>query len=417
MANTPQATGSGKPGGLFTAMLEPLKQHAGFRSLWFSSIFFFNAYWGQVVIFGWLAYDITGSEFAVALFGTIGFAPFLLGPIGGLIADRVDRARFLQGTQILALVVGLVVALLILTDRIAYWHILVAGFITGVTQAPTQPARFTLIMDFIGRQGISSANALNMAAFMGSRVAGPALGGLLIERYGPDTALIVNAVWYVPAVIFLLPVRDIARSSTATGGRIVADIIDGLKVFAGHRELRVILLATIFANLFAWPLIQAFLPVFAEDVLVVGPSGLGWLVAINGIGSLTGAMTIAMLGDFHGKGWMFLLGTGLFGLTLTAFSLTEAMSVALVLMFAAGLFSAGFGVLQSTLALLLPPEHARARVTGALMLSIGAMPLGMLIQGLIAPSVGVVTITFVCGLLLAGSMTWLGAVNPGFRKL
>ncbi len=388
-----------------------------FRNLWISSGLFFSGFWAQTVVLAWLAFELTDSEFAVAAFTAARFAPLLTGPVGGIIADRTDRPKMLRLSIAVAFGIGVGVAALATFGEIAYWQVLIAGLLIGTMQAPFQPVRFTLIMDLVGRDLVSTANALNMAAMFGSRIVAPAIAGWVISAAGADIALWFSAAWYVPAWLLLVSLREVDRASAVRDSRIVADLLEGFRIAVRHREMAGVLLASVAANIFAWPVVQGFLPVFAEEVLDVGATGLGILVAANGLGSLAGALAIAWAGNFPRKGRLFLVATGTFGLLLTAFATTEQIPVAVTLIFLAGFASAGFGVMQSTLMLLLAPEDVRGRAMGVLMLSIGALPLSLLVLGAIAGAVGVVATTIVAGVMLALAMALLAVGAPGVWRL
>ena len=324
----------------------PIRNNRQFRLFWLSSIVFFSGFWAQLVVLAWLAFEITGSEFAVAAFAAARFAPLLFGPVGGLVADAANRPRLLMLTNLVALAIGAITALLATLDVIAYWHVLVSGFLIGMTQAPLQPTRFTLLMDIVPRDEFSSANALNMAAMMGSRIAAPAAAGALIATSGGDIALWFSAVWYVPAAYLIWRVTEPrGRDFRSASAGVLTDLADGFRLALSSRALGAVLLVSIAANLFAWPVVQGFMPVFADEVLSVGAAGLGVLVAAHGAGALVGALLIASLGDFPRKGQLFLLSTGIFGLLLIPFALTESMPLAVALMVTSGLASAGFGVM------------------------------------------------------------------------
>jgi MFS family permease len=398
-----------------SSLLSPLAD-ASFRQLWLSSTFFFSGFWAQTVVLGWLAFELTDSEFAVAAFTAARFAPMLIGPLGGMLADRLDRPRVLRASVTIAFAIGVVIAGLATFGEVAFWQVLIAGLLIGSMQSPLQPARFTLIMDLVGPQRLSSANGLNMAALFGSRIIAPALAGWVIAEAGADSALWFSAAWYVPALLFLLPLREPARSTRVAHG-VVADLVEGFRYAVTHRGIATVLLASIAANLFAWPVIQGFMPVFAEDVYDVGAVGLGVLVAANGVGALAGALAIAGLGDFARKGRVFLGATAGFGVILTLLAVVDQIVVGVVLMFLAGAAGAGFGVLQSTLILLQSPDEMRGRVTGVLMLSIGVLPFALLVQGAAAARFGVPATTLVAGALLAASIVTLSSLAPELWRL
>ena len=392
-------------------IVAPLADHR-FRSLWLSSTFLFSGFWAQTVVFGWLAFELTNSAFAVAAFSAARFAPMLTGPVGGILADRFDRPRMLRISIGVALAVSVAIAALASFGTVEFWHVLVAGLLIGSMQSPLQPVRFTLIMDLVGRELLTSANALNMAAVFGSRIVAPAIAGWIIATAGADVALWFSAAWYLPALWLLAPLRESPRSITHVSQRVLADFAEGFRFAVHHREIRIVLLASIAANLFAWPVVLGFLPVFAEEVFRVGAAGLGVLFAANGVGALTGALAIAALGDFSRKGRFFLLATAGFGALLVPFALLDHIAFGIALMFLIGLASAGFGVLQSTLILLFAPEEIRGRALGVLMLSIGVFPFALLVQGAAASAFGVVPTAVVGGILLTVSIAALSWATP-----
>ena len=397
-------------------VITPLRDYPAFRALWWSTLYASSAWWAQNVVLAWLAFDLTGSELAVATAAAVGFAPMLLGPVGGLLADRMHRPRLLIGSQLVALVAGVAIAALVMLDLAEYWHVLVAGAFVGLSMAPLQPVRFTLTMDLVGERRVSSANAVNAVGMLGSRVVAPAIAGALIARYGADVALWFSAAWYIPACWVLVRLDDERRGGTTNALVVMGEIAQAFRHALANRALRALLVVTVLANTFAWPVILGFLPVFAEEVFDVGAAGLGLIVGVNGMGALVGAVGIASLGDFRSKGMLYLLATTLFGVALSAFAVSGWFGLALVLVFIAGAGSAGFGVMQSTLTMLLAPAEARGRVLGVLMLSIGVLPGAMLVQGAVASSIGVVATTAVSGVLLGVLTMAVAAASPELRR-
>ena len=185
---------------------------ARFRNLWISSGLFFSGFWAQTVVLAWLAFELTDSEFAVAAFTAARFAPLLIGPLGGVIADRTNRPRSLRISIAIALGIGVAISAIASFGEIEYWQVLVAGLLIGMMQAPLQPVRFTLIMDIVGRELVSTANALSMAGMFGSRIVAPLVAAWLIDVAGADWALWFSAAWYVPAWLLLV-------SCTRSSGR------------------------------------------------------------------------------------------------------------------------------------------------------------------------------------------------------
>lgn len=316
-----------------------------------------------------------------------------------------------------SLVVVAIAAALTSLYVISYWHILVLWFLLGATQAPVQPTRFTLITELVDREDLSNANALNTVALTGT---GPAIGGGLIRALGPGMALWFSASWYVLAALALVPLlrsRHGRSSAPASGMGVFAEVADGFRIALGDRHMASVVFVSFAANVCGWPVYQAFMPVFAREVLDVGPGGLGALFSAAGAGSLLGSLLIASLGDFRRKGLYFITATGLFGIFFALFALQRDFAVALPIMVLIGLASSGFGVLQSTLLLLLAPEAARGRVMGIQVLAIGILPIATLVQGMAATFIGVPATTVIAGVLLGLSMSGLGLLVPSLRTV
>lgn len=389
-----------------------------FRLLWTANFVFFSGVWTQTLVLGWLVYDLTGSASLLGIFTTARLSPMLLGPLGGALADRMDRVTLLLVTQAFTAIVLSITTALVWLDVVAYWHLVLAGGMLGLGQAPTQPARFTLVMDIVGRAHLTNANALNAFALNSTMVLGPALGGVLLTTLGVTGALLLSLSWYVLACVVLLPLRGTAipRAASSTES-LLGSILRSAGIAMRSPNLRAVLFVSFTANVCVWPIYQGFLPVFAEDVFDVGASGLSWILVAGGSGMAVGSLLLASLGDFPRKGVIFAGGTGWYGLMIAAFALAPSFPLALACIFAAGFGAAAFGVLQSTLLLIAADEHLRGRLLGLQVLTIGVLPLATFVHGALVEAIGVAVTSAGAGLLLAVAMAALLLVSPGFRRL
>lgn len=388
-----------------------------FRLLWLSNFFFFGGVWTQTLILGWLVFDITNSEFLLALFTAARLGPMMLGPISGVIADRFDRARVVLIAAAWAFAAVSMIAILVSIDRITYWEIVLGGFCIGLAQSPAQPARYTLAMDIVGRRQLTNANALNAIALSMTQLVGPAIGGALIAFWGVSTALWVSALWYPASFIILWPIRDIDRAPHNSAHESpIRQLIDGVRVVLSDKMMAAVLSVTLAANVLIWPIYQAFMPVFAKDVLGLGPDGLGWLLGCMGFGTIIGSLTIAHLGDFKYKGGVFIVGTAAWGGLWALFALSKSVPLSFALMACAGLAGSAFTVLQSTLLLMLAAPGVRGRVMGLQELTIGVLPLTTVMLGVVVNYLGIVSSTIVSGLLLMFLMIGLVIKVPTLRR-
>jgi predicted MFS family arabinose efflux permease len=381
--------------------IESLRHSPGFRYLWVSNLFFFGGAWTQTLILGWLVFETTGSEFLLALFTAFRLAPMLLGPVAGVLSDRYDRVRMLMMACIWALVVVVVVAAMATMNQAPYWVLVVGGLAIGLAQSPSQPARTSLVLELVGRENISNANALNSMAMNMTQVIGPALGGAMISTLGAPAALWISSAWFAISVALLWPLRNVGRTARRHHEPVIQMITIGMRTVLRSRLTSAVLLVTLSANILIWPIYQTFMPVFAKDVLGLDASGLGWLLTGGGLGGLTGSLIIATMGDFRFKGGLFVLGTAAWGALWAVFGLLHSVPISFAIMACIGLMSASFGVLQTTLMLMTTEPGMQGRALGIQELAIGSMPIASLGLGVVAQAIGVGATAFFCGILLA----------------
>lgn len=396
--------------------LSSLRDNRAFRLFWFSNLFFFGGVWTQTLVLGWLAYETTHSDFLVAVFTAVRLAPLLLGPFAGAFADRHNRVRLLIVAASWALVAVSAVATLASLGKASYWVLVVGGLAIGLAQSPSQPARASLVMDLVGRQNLSNANALNSMALNMTQVIGPALGGLMITGLGAPAALWVSTVWYAISLVALLPLREYGRVAGGHTTSAVRMVTSGLRELARNRLASTVLLITLAANTLLWPIAQSFMPVFAKESLGLDAAGLGWMLTCAGVGGLAGSLVIAWLGDFRFKGGMFVVGTALWATLWALFGLSHTVVVSFVLMAGIGVMSAAFGVLQTTLLIMTTDESLHGRALGVQELAIGIMPLASPALGAFAEHYGVGGTTFVSAVLLIVALVVLAIWTPALLR-
>ena len=393
-------------------VIEPLQRNRNFRLLWISNLFFFGGAWTQTLVLGWLVYTTTESEFSLALFTAVRLAPLLLGPFGGVLSDRFDRVRLLLVACAWTLCAVSTVAMMVSMGVVPFWALVLGGLAIGLAQSPSQPARSSLVFEMVGRKNLSHANALNSMAMNMTQVIGPALGGGMISAFGAPATLWISTAWYAISLIALLPLREMKQTRQVHAESAISMLQGGFRLVLSSRLTRSVLLVTLAANVLIWPVYQAFVPVFALDVLHLDAAGLGWLLTCSGIGGLTGSIIIASLGDFEFKGGLFVLGTATWGVLWFLFGLSQHAAMSFVLMAAIGIMSASFGVLQTTLLLMTTEPDVQGRALGMQELAIGIMPLSSLVLGAIAEQVGVGRTTQVSGLVLTTALLILALRVP-----
>ena len=369
--------------------MRELLRVGAYRWLFASNMAFFLAMQSQALVRGFLAFEMTGSEFAL---GGVSFAvavPMLLvSPIGGVLADRVDRRRLIMAAQGLVLVSESTVLALYVTERLEFWHLLAAALVMGCVFPLMMPARQAIVANLVGRERLGSAIALNMTGMNTARVVGPALGGVLILGDDVRLAYAVGIAIYLSALLCML---GIAPARPPAGARDVSpwsSLVEGFEYLARNRLVALLLLFGLLPMFLAMPF-QQLLPAFAEKVWPVGANGLGLLSAVVGLGGVAGSLFVAWRGD-GGRRLGLQLGSMVgFGALLAAFCWVPQFSAALGVVFLANVLASVFGTVNSTAIQLLIPDAVRGRVSSFLMMSFSLPLLGVLPVSYAARELGV----------------------------
>jgi MFS family permease len=363
----------------------------------------------QMTLLAWFVLERTDSAWLVALVGFFGMAPmFLLGMVGGVLADRADRRRLLLITQAASFASVLVMAALLHTDLVSYWHAYPSVVIVGTAWALDMPSRRSMIHDMLGRDGVTNAVALDSVGMSSSLMLGPALAGAMITVIGVSDGYIAVVALYLVSLTLLsrLRVAPVRRDPVART-RLLQELTVGLRYVAGQPLLRAMVLITVVMNLLSFSYVN-IVPVIARDVLEVGPGLMGMLLAAPGLGSVIGAVIVASTVTIARPGRIFVAGSLLtfFGLALFSVSNWYGLSLAILMMM--GLGAAGFGTMQASMTMLVAHEDMRGKALGVVSLAIGAGPFGALLIGatasLMGPSVALTVNAIVgatCVLLVA----------------
>ena len=369
----------------------------------------------QFLILGWMVLELTNSAsrmgFMVFLYGlpTLGFVLF-----GGIFADRFDRRSLLMLTQLLvaALVLGL--AVLEAADQVALWHVYATAFFLGLLQAINTPARLAIVSDLVDREDLMNAVVLNSAVMNSGRILGPAVAGLVIALAGIDTALYLAAGLFAVGTATLLMVRRVPPASRPGSSAMLTDLATGLKYcWANPVTFTVIGIGFAF-GFFAMPYSQV-LPAFARQALEASAAQAGLLMSGAGIGSLSGTIILASLGNYGHKNWLLLGCIFLFGASLFCLAWSPWFWLSWVILFFIGMGSIvpmGTTVLQLSV-----PAELQGRVMSIWYVSAGFMFIGSFPMTVVADTLGW-TAAFAGGAAMYLLVSFiLGVVRPTLRRL
>ena len=380
------------------------------------------------VALGWELYERTGSALALGLVGLATALPVVILALpAGDLADRMDRKRILVWAQIAFIVAGLALA------SLSYWRgpvalIYVVLVARGVAQAYNNPARQALLPRLVPEDVFRNAVTWASSAFQVAAVVGPGIGGIVIaiER-GATSAYVISSVLTGIYLWTLLEIRCGRESQTSVAEGKPRERMTIESVAAGMRFVREtkVILAAITLDLFAVLLggATALLPIFAKDILHVGPDGLGWLRAAPSVGALLVAVTIAHRRAMRRTGATLLFAVAGFGLATIVFGLSRSFLLSLLMLFLLGALDGISMIIRSTLVQVRTPDHMRGRVSAVNSVFIDmSNELGGFESGALAALVGPVTAVVAGGvgtLIVVGStaLAWpelrrLGSMEP-----
>jgi MFS family permease len=340
----------------------------------------------QQVALGWLALTLTDSPAFVGLVGFTAGIPFLLIAIpAGAIIDRVDRRKVLLTCQALAAMLALIVAADVLSGFVQPWHLLVAALLNGSLQAMMLPTQQSLVPMLVAREDLTNAVGINSAGQNMTRVVGPSITGVVIGAFGTGPAFLLQAIAILAAFVLVrtvqLPARDMRPAASTQG------VFEGIRLITSRPDLRTLFLLACIPTLFVFPYVQ-FLSIFARDILKIGPSGLGLLMASSGLGAVTGSLLVASRGQMTGAGRTLLAVIFGYGIVVVAIALSPYVLLTVPLLFLAGMMGAGYMSASNALVQLRVDDHVRGRVMSAYFLSFGLMPIGAMPMGFVADHLG-----------------------------
>jgi MFS family permease len=360
---------------------------------WFWSSYFVSnvGSWMQSVAQGWLLFELTSSPFYLGLFSSLRMVLLLsFFVLGGLMSDRWERRKVMLWIQVISALTALGLALLVSFKAIQVWHIFVLGAITSTTWAFEQPVRQALIPQLVPREDLVNALALNAVTWNGAGLLGPSLVGISVGAIGIDGCFYVNVVSYLAVIIALMQMHVPPNISDGPRATVLQSLFDGFGYVRREKVITTFLLVSAIFNIFGRSFIT-LLPVFAKDILRVGASGLGFIAAGPGLGTIFGSLGLASLGRVEARRSILITILLAFSVTLFAFAASADFRIAFTCLVVVGALSTVFETLLNTSIQLRVVEAYRGRVmgfyglTGGGLREFGGMQAGFLAEWSSAP--------------------------------
>ena len=391
-------------------------RHRNFALFWFSLVISHSGTWMQILVVGWLTDEMTRSAFWVGMVAAARGVPMVVLPFfGGVVADRMDRRTLLWITQISQALLGLMLAIIVAADVAQVWHFAVIAMLASIAGAFDQPTRQAIVPALVPREDLRKAIALHAVVFTGGALLGPAIAGLLVPVIGAAGVLFINAASTLP-VFVALALLNLPPFKPRPREAVLKSVRDGLR-FAFSRELIVlVLLVSAVASLFGRSF-QQLAPVFAREVLFADVTGLGWLIAAPGLGSVIGAFVVASVNWLPANGRLAGIAVAGYLAALVGFAVSTSLGLSLVLLVLVGLLITVFSACVRTMLQLEATEAYYGRVMSLNTITfIGLSPVGALVIGSIAETVGIQAATLIGAAVVATVFAAVWLARPTLRR-
>jgi MFS family permease len=343
--------------------------------------------WMQAIALTWLVLQLGGSGVVLGATAALQYLPLLLlGPLAGVLVDRLDKRRLLFVTQSSAVVISATIALLVATGAVSLWMTLVAALLLGFVNALDVPARQSFAIEMVGPDLLPNAVTLNSVLMNLGRVVGPVLAGVAIATIGIAPCFAVNALSYVALIVALALMDTEALQPAPTAPRERGQLRAGLRYVWANPTLRAPLLVMAVIGTFTYEF-QVMLPVLARSTFDAGAGGLSVLLGAMGAGSVVGGLVAA--GTITPSARRIgIAGSALGGLVIVAAAMPSLLTTALVLVAVGGASIAFTTLVSSTLQVHAAPAM-RGRVVALYAVALlGTIPIGGPIMGALAQQLG-----------------------------
>ncbi len=392
--------------------------HRNYFLLWSGGMVSVIGSWMQTVAVGALIVAHTGKATWAVVIAAGAFLPIgLLSPVGGALADRIPRRAALVAGNLLAGAVALAIALLVAARRDSPGLLTLLVTVQGSVSAMIGPFQQAILPDLVPPSEFLAAVSLNSAQFNLGRVVGPALAGVTIAAFGYPVAFVANAASFLAVVAALFFVRLSPPPGRAEQIGLLASLRLGARAARAEPGCRAAIGTIAVVALSASPFI-ALVPVMAHRLTHTGARGIasatGLLTTAQGIGAVAGALAIAPLAARFGRGRMLIGSLAVLPPVLVLYGFAPSLTFALPALFVVGLVYISVLSGLSTVVQLRAPAELRGRVLSLYLVALGvSYPIGSLVQGPLADSLGLAWTTAGAGALLAIALVVMRVLRPG----
>lgn len=362
-------------------------RHRDYRSIWMGQFASMLGTQMHAAALSWQVYELTGSAVQLGLLGLIrAIAILSTSLIGGAVADAFNRRAVLLVTQAMLMLLSIVIALATMTGVVTIWLLYVIAALAAATSAFDGPARQALIPALVPRNELAPAMSLNILVFSVARMVGPAVGGVAVARIGLSGTYFLDAASFLFVIAALLTMRTRLEPPLVRGNHLAA-IAEGLSFIRRTPVIWGVIFLDFLATLLGSTVGLA--PVFATDVLNVGPEGFGLLLSAPAAGAVIGGLLISLIPQPDRPGFVMVGAVVGYGASLMLFGASTTLLVALLALAGAGAADSVSVAMRAVIRNLATPDALRGRVAAAhSAMAMGGPRLGEFQSGIMAGLVG-----------------------------
>ena len=373
-------------------------RHRNYRLYFFGQLTSLAGTWMQSAAQAWLVLKLTNSS---TMLGVVSFAQFtpilLVGLFAGVIVDRLDRRRLIITTQILLMLSAFALAALTWSGAVRVEYVIILAAFNGTVSSFDMPGRQSFVVEMVGYEDLANAIALNSMMFNSARMLGPAAAGLLIAWLGIGTCFFLNGVSFLAVIWSLTQMEIPARVIAGAGARMYHQLREGLAYVWSNRPIFYQMALAAVTNGFGYTYL-VLVPLFARNVLHGDARTYGFLVAIQGLGSVVGAATLASRVTTRGIRNNLIAGLFLSAAGIVVFGLSRSIVLSMAAQFVIGAGLTNFRASNNTLVQMFVSNDLRGRVMSTYQLAtVGMAPIGALEVGYMGSHLGPMQAVVICG--------------------
>jgi MFS family permease len=359
-----------------------------FRLLWIGLLISRIGSEMQVVAINWQVYLLTGSAVSLGLIGLSRFLPVVFfSLLGGMAADIFDRKKVMLAAQIIMASCSSILAFTTFSGHInpLLIYFLIAG--NSMASAFDTPARHSMVPQLVPKKYFMNAVSLNTIMWQTAVVLGPTMAGFIIAMHDVGSVYIINLASFLAVIGALMAMKEIKVAAPSNASFDLDSLKHGVSFVRRSPMIYGTMLLDFFATFFSSATV--LLPIFAKDILMVGPKGLGLLYAAPSLGAVLAGITVSSLGHFKNQGKILLSAVTLYGLATILFGISRSFYLSLFFLFLAGIGDVISTIIRNTIRQLTTPDYLRGRMVSINMIFFtGGPQLGEVEAGLLAAAVG-----------------------------